>query len=361
VQYEQDYIGGIEYRKVGTNSKRVETIYHNEGRFYNLNVETNNTLNWRKEYSIHDHLGNIRLMFADKNANGIVDVTNSASTNDILQESHYYPFGLSYEGPWLMNDVARDNKYQYNGKELNEDFGLNWYDYGARFYDAAIGRWGQIDPLSDKFAAWSHYNYAMNNPMSLIDPDGKAPQWIAGTDGKKVTYSKDADGNVKWSKNASADTKRIGNAMLKTETGTKRLDAMVASSTRIKMKVSDEAKIKSFEKDGKKFTSYTQGETIPDKKGVTYDEKTKKYSMKSATVVVYEGTLEVTTQKSGMKVEGLTIDEAIGSVGAHESVHAVDKTQIQNEYSNKKGFDKEAKPNSIQNKYIEEVKTKKNE
>jgi len=77
VQYEQDYLSGIEYRKVGTNSKRVETIYHNEGRFYNLNVETSNTLLWRKEYALRDHLGNTRLMFADKNANGIVDVTNS--------------------------------------------------------------------------------------------------------------------------------------------------------------------------------------------------------------------------------------------------------------------------------------------
>lgn len=146
--YEQDYAGGIEYRKVGINSKRVETIYHNEGRFYNLNVETSNTLNWRKEYALRDHLGNTRLMFADKNANGIVDVTNSAATNDILQENHYYPFGFGYEGLWLMNDVARDNSYKYNGKELNEDFGLNWYDYGARFYDAAIGRFTGVLGLS---------------------------------------------------------------------------------------------------------------------------------------------------------------------------------------------------------------------
>jgi len=170
VQYEQDYAGGMEYRKVGAaGSKRIEAVYHAEGRYYNLNVEVNNTLNWRKEYALRDHLGNTRLMFADKNANGIVDVTNSASTNDILQESHYYPFGLGYEGPWLMNDVARDNKYQYNGKELNDDFGLNWYAYGARYYDPAIGRFTGADPIADKFAWVSPYNYAENEPIAHID------------------------------------------------------------------------------------------------------------------------------------------------------------------------------------------------
>jgi len=175
VQYEQYYVGGVEYRKTGTGNTRIEAIYHSEGRYANIDLDIDDSPNWRKEYNIKDHLGNTRLSFADKNGNGVIDITNTPATNDILQENHYYPFGLSYEGPWLMNDATRDNKYQYNGKELNDDFGLNWYDYGARYYMPDIGRWGQIDPMAESMASWSPYSYTFNNPLKYTDPTGMAP------------------------------------------------------------------------------------------------------------------------------------------------------------------------------------------
>lgn len=157
--YTQDYLGGIEYRD-GVR----EAIYHAEGRVFN-DAGIN-----KYEYSIRDHLGNTRLTFRDKNANGVVDVSPEA--NEVVQENHYYPFGLNTEGPW-MNDAAIDNKYQYNGKEWNNDFGLNWNDYGARWYDAAIGKWHAVDPLTVKYQNWSPYNYALNNPIIYVDPDGR--------------------------------------------------------------------------------------------------------------------------------------------------------------------------------------------
>jgi RHS repeat-associated protein len=165
VNYVQDYIGGIEYRD-GAREAIYTAIPIAIGRvFYNSGTP-------RYEYSINPdsyrELGNARLTFTDKDNNGVVDVTNNPSTNEILQENHYYPFGLNTEGPW-MNDASLDNRYQYNGKELNDDFGLNLYAYGARFYDPSLGRFIGVDPIADQFAFVTTYNYAENEPVANVD------------------------------------------------------------------------------------------------------------------------------------------------------------------------------------------------
>ena len=108
-------------------------------------------------FYIKDHQGNIRVV-ADET--GKVDEVND-----------YYPFG------GLMSNVCNNvQPYKYNGKELDRKGGLDWYDYGARHYDAALGRWHVMDPMTEKYFGWSPYTYCLGNPVKYIDPNGKAAQ-----------------------------------------------------------------------------------------------------------------------------------------------------------------------------------------
>ena len=102
------------------------------------------------------------------------DVTIEHRQGLQIQENHYDPFGLDLAGvSGAAPGLRLKNFYQFNGKENQLDLGLNWSDYGARMYDAQLGRWHAIDPLAHKYWSYSPYNYVANNPQNNIDPDGK--------------------------------------------------------------------------------------------------------------------------------------------------------------------------------------------
>ena len=102
-------------------------------------------------YYLKDHQGNNRV------------VINSSGT--VQEVNHYYPFGSTFA-------TSNVQPYKYNGKELDTKAGLNWYDYGARHYDAVLGRWHVVDPLAEKYYSSSPFVYCNNNPVRFIDPVG---------------------------------------------------------------------------------------------------------------------------------------------------------------------------------------------
>ncbi|NQX81632.1 MAG: RHS repeat-associated core domain-containing protein, partial [Flavobacteriaceae bacterium] len=156
-------------------------------------------------YQYADHLGNIRLSYKD-----------GLSGLEIVEENNYYPFGLKHKG---YNGVSTSSntalKYKFGGKELDESLGLGTYDFGARNYDASLGRWMNIDPLADQMRRHSPYNYAFDNPLRFIDPDGMAPEdvVITGSESQKafeelqasvegeLTLSMDENGKVSYTQN----------------------------------------------------------------------------------------------------------------------------------------------------------------
>lgn len=100
----------------------------------------------------------------------------------VKQVNSYYAFGLNIKGLSTYNlkvDAKHPaNEYLYNGKMFQDELGLDWLDYGARFYDPVIGRFPSIDPIADDFVELSTYNYASNSPVAKIDLWGLQGVWF---------------------------------------------------------------------------------------------------------------------------------------------------------------------------------------
>ena len=122
-------------------------------------------------YYLKDHQGNNRVVI---NQSGTVEEAN-----------HYYPFG------GVFASSGNVQPYKYNGKELDAKKGLNWYDYGARHYDAALGRFTTVDPSAENYYSTSPFTYCLNNPLNYIDPLGTDTVDVKDVDWNKFDPKKD--------------------------------------------------------------------------------------------------------------------------------------------------------------------------
>ena len=156
-----DYIGDFIFED-GKLSK-----YQFEGGYCSFDSNLNPTYHYYEK----DHLGSIRMVV---NENGTVEQVN-----------HYYPFGGVY-GDLTYNSELQRNKYI--GKEFDHTSGLDWYDHGARMYDAAKGNWDRVDKLAEKYCSINPYIYSINNPIKYLDLDGLRPRIYIETNGLGHTF-----------------------------------------------------------------------------------------------------------------------------------------------------------------------------
>ena len=143
-----DYVGNIIYEDGALKRILIDGGYIEGGQYY---------------FYLTDHLGNNRV------------VANASGT--AIQKNHYYPFGMAFAE--TSADEQKKQPYKYNRKELDQELGLNTYDYSARYFDPALPRFTTVDPLAEKYYSISPYAYVANNPINAVDIRGDSITFTA--------------------------------------------------------------------------------------------------------------------------------------------------------------------------------------
>src|SRR5690606_17362802 len=217
---------GQKVRKVITDNPQITTtdyqgIFHYENEVLNffataegyVNVITKGIrVSYNYIYNYTDHLGNVRVSYTDNGGNAT-----------ILEENHYYPFGLRHKKYGSVDkdlvcideeeedcyeigiDVVppqakKTYQYKYNGKEFQDELNLNLYDFHFRQYMQDLGRTTTLDPMAEMFYSISPYSFLNNNPLRYIDPTGMIGEDIIDID---------LNGSIKITEQAGNDIVRL--------------------------------------------------------------------------------------------------------------------------------------------------------
>jgi len=155
-----DYAGGYVYE-----NGNLQFFSTNEGY-----VQPDGQGGYGYVYQYVDNIGNVRLSYTDANGDGSID-----SSTEIIEENNYYPFGLKHKG--YNGNVSPDGnslaqKWKFEGQELNEDLGLDVYEWKYRIHDPAIGRFWQVDPLTEDYEWMTTYQFSSNQPIHAPELEG---------------------------------------------------------------------------------------------------------------------------------------------------------------------------------------------
>ena len=184
LENQTDYLNGFQYL-----GGKLQFFPTTEGY-----VSVTNEVKFNYVYNYTDHLGNIRLNYS---------LNPDTQAVKIMEENHYYPFGLKHSnynvdqvefkqdetgGIYAVLKPVERGKYQYkyNGKEFQDELGLNVYAYGWRDYDPAIGRFLKIDRFAEKYSSVTPYNYAGNNPVYFVDIKGDSLEGVNNKSARRM-------------------------------------------------------------------------------------------------------------------------------------------------------------------------------
>lgn len=241
----------------------------------------------------------------------------------LVEETHYYPFGLTMKGISAKAAGILLNRYGITGKEkqdqeFSDGSGLEIYDFGARMLDQQTGRWSVIDSKSDKYVAWTPYNYVANNPVKMVDINGK--EWL-DANGNKI-YE-----NGAYTEYATGNDKRLGEQLRSTKTGAEQFEKLVNSTQKITVLLDKKSETQ-VDDEG----NIVMGLTVP-KFFKSSDGKSAEVA--TATLTLYANSVDATLKKVGEKGseqignrkinKDITFIELLAIVFGHEIEHTTNK------------------------------------
>lgn len=188
-----DYLYGFQYL-----NGQLQFFPHAEGY-----VKPTGTNSYLYVYQYKDHLGNVRLSYADCDGDGVIN-----PATEILEENNYYPFGVKHKGYNQIANSCRSEEaeaYKFLNKEYEDSFALNVTETDFRHYDNALGRFNVLDPMAELAYDFTPYRYGFNNPVYFNDPSGLFESYFAarfyqlshGLFGSTIGFD-GADGDGHW-------------------------------------------------------------------------------------------------------------------------------------------------------------------